>query len=385
MIPYPNQPFDFGYSDTCNCIDEEYSQFFFNSDTIQAAFQLEPCEGDEPINLGFAGEVCYDGPVRFDAEPGFLNGAGLYRIRFNVPSYTSGSVEVTFGGNVIGTITGAGIQELWHDKSDAEEELGFFSTNFVGCIQFTIEFQIFKSDDNLFLVDNSGNIYDEFAKVRVGNSWVFSLPLPSVEGLVDCLDYRLGWFNGCNNYSQMMVSNTFRVTDEGVGCTVALSGCYPGNQLGWPAGFQPLARLKGRLYRPNYEGEIISSADSGGYRPISYAARRKTMQLGIDPLPEYLLDYVSVWVLFEQMYINGESWRVTDNELPEVIYTDGSDLGQWFFTVERVRQNVKVNICRPLATLCLEIPPPPNVGTPKQFMDDEFYEFQDDTSFEFQN
>jgi hypothetical protein len=390
MIPLPNQPIDFGYSDTCDCNDSDYTQFYSTQDRIQVAFKIEPCPGVEPIELGFQSNTCYDGAVREDFSPGVLAGAGLYQITFDVPSYTSGSVEVAFGGTVIGVINSAGQQTFYYDHPGGTPDMGFFSTNFVGCIRFTITFQILPTSQQAFIVDSNGDIIDEMNRFRRGDMLVFEFNAadypPST--FTDSCTYRIGWTNECNPYggnNPVFFSGSFVFVESPADCNVLLSGCYPGSQFGWPEDFSPSVRLSGRLKHPQYRGAIVKSIDSAGYETINFIDRIKTMVLAIDPIPEHITDFLSVWVGFEQMYINNESWRIVDPQFPEITYLDaGSDLGQLEIEVRRVRQLVKSTRCGNQIAPCEEIPPPPDQGPQKLFEDGDLFEFEDGQPFQFE-
>jgi hypothetical protein len=389
MIPLPNQPFDFGYSDTCECNEDQYTQFFSIEDKIQVAFDIESCPGFESITLGFQDLTCYDGEVREDFSPGALNGAGLYEISFQVTDYISGSVEVTYGGTNVGTINSNGNQSFFFDFPGGTPDISFFSTNFVGCIRYTITFTQLPDNQQAFLTDGQGNPLDLMNKFRRGNQLVFEFNAADYPPSFfdDTCEYRIGWTNECNPYATTPTnfSNTFKFLKDIDECTVALSGCYPGSQFNWPQDFSPLVRVSGRLKQPQYRGSITKSINSAGYESINFVNRIKTMVLAINPVPEYITDYISVWLGFENMYINGESWRIFDAQFPEITYLDsGFDLGQLEIEVRRVRQLVQSTRCNNMIAPCEEIPPPPDQGAPKQFQDEEDFMFQDFAPFLFQ-
>lgn len=391
MIPFPNQPFDFGYSDTCECNDDTYIQTFAPGDTIQAAFQLEQC-GEPTIEttiLSFAGAppesfegnvVCtIDGSYELTMDLSNVPVGFYYMVQINAESLEVGSVSAGIDGTPLGTITQSGVNTFFFEVDSPLTEIIFKAVGFTGCINFVLTFTPFPIDESLDLYSN-GEFVAEFDSVFSGNAQIFSLTLPETGGT-----YQLSWVDSCVEYSPRYFSGAFCIAEQS-GCTVTLSGCFPGSQLGWPAGFLPFVRLSGRLRHSQYTGTISKFTNSAGYSSIQFASRRKTMDLAIDQVPEYILDYISVWITFEQMYINGESYRITDSTFPEVSYLDkGSDLGQLVITVERVRQLFRVNRCNEAPTLCQEIPAPPNIGTQKQFQDGIDVEFQDGILYTFQN
>jgi hypothetical protein len=397
MIPLRNQPFDFGYSDTCECGANDFEQFFLKSDEIQVAFEIVPC--DEPFSTGanefdtFAGALSFNGSVVTFTGTGILQillpsgiQAGRYLIQFNVQSYTSGTLEIIIDGNTQATITPqVGLNSVWVDFQDNEPFISFQGNSLNAVIDFQITYQFYQSNQELYLVDSGGNEITDFNKFYRNNYVVFGGVPFNLLSLTDCL-YRLRWLTDeCNPYSGFSYSNYFKIVDsQDSECTVALSGCYPDYQFGWPKDFEPLVRLQGRLAQPQYTGEIVISRDSAGYSTVNYLDRVKTMQLKLNLIPEYILDFISVWIGFENMYINGQSYRVTDNSFPEVIYTDATDLGQLDFTVQRVRQLVQRVNCFPALSPCEEVPPPPNMGIGKLFEDDEQFIFQDDNQFNFE-
>lgn len=398
MKPLGNQPFDFGFSDTCECGENEYEQFFFKSDTIQVAFEIEPCEGNESFETNdddfdvFAGALTFNGSVVTYSGTGALQiflpnplTAGRYLIQFNVLNYTSGTLSIVIGGVTQQTITPyVGINSVWVNFATDEPTITFTGNTLDAEIDFQISYQEYQSNQDLYLVDASGNEITNFDKFYRDNYVIFGgVPFSGLT-LTDCL-YRLRWVDECDEYPSFQFSNFFKIVDgDGDECTIALSGCFPGAQLGFPEDYEPLVRLSGRIARPQYTGEVLTSRDSEGYTRVNYLDREKTMQLLINLVPEYILDFISVWIGFEQMYINGQSYRIADDSFPEINYPDGTDLGQLEFTVKRVRQNIKRINCFALESPCDEVPPPPNLGTPKEFQDDEPFEFMNDEQFNFE-
>jgi hypothetical protein len=403
MKPLGNQPFDFGYSDTCECGENDYEQFFFTSDTIQVAFEIEPCEGNEsflPVFLAaqpgweIEGSIaCVTRPVLSYISWTWGLPSGYYKFTVNIQSITSGNVTFirqTGGIDIfIDTFSNLGNNEIYAFIPSGTTFILLRSNiggenDFVGCVSLDIETIEYPTNQELYLVDTGGNEITNFDKFYRDNYVIFGgVPFSGLT-LTDCL-YRLRWIDECDEYPSFQYSNFFKIVDgDGDECTIALSGCFPGYQLGFPEDFEPLVRLSGRIARPQYTGEILTSRDSEGYSRVNYLDREKTMQLLINLVPEYILDFISVWIGFEQMYINGQSYRIADDSFPEIQYPESTDLGQLEFTVKRVRQNIKRINCFALESPCEEVPPPPNLGEPKQFMDDDLFEFQDGEQYTFQ-
>ena len=414
MIPIKNQPFNFGYDESCDCNDTPYEQFFFDTDIIEIAFDMEICEGAESFE-----------PEFFSAQPGWqisdnracipnaLNSleyiawtwnrpAGYYSFTITLSDYQQGTITFirqTLAVDIfIDTFSGNGSITLYaFIPNDTQyilirSNIGGLNA-FVGCVSLVIEAQEFPTNQQAFLLDSANNIVAEMQLFRRENQLFFQVNLGDLT-LSQNVNYKLGWTDECSPYSYdnpEYFTNDFRIIlAEQQGCnpdcngTVALSGCYPGSQFNFPADFIPLVRVTGRLARPQYPIEFVKSRDSQGYTTINYSDRIKTMQLILDELPEYILDYLSVWVSFENMYINGQSYRITDNSFPEITYIDESDLGLVEFQVERVRQLVQRLNCTGLESPCEEVPPPPNLGTQKLFQDDVEFDFQDDVDFLFE-
>lgn len=399
MKPLKNQPFDFGFSETCECGQNNYEQFFFNTDQIQVAFELETC-GIEPFLLSSEDISTALGSVTINGElANFTSGgsvvlnlpnplpSGYYAIQVSIPSYTSGQISLLIDNVTIANFSSPGVFTIYTNIAQDEPAVQIGATSgTIASVNLQLQFQGYPQNQQAFLVDSGGNLVIDMDSFRRDNQIVFVLPLADLT-LTECL-YRIGWTNECDPYSfdnPVNFTNYFKISDPiDNQCTVGLSGCYPASQFGWPEDFTPLVRVSGRLAQPQYTGEIIRSRDSVGYTKISYSDRIKTMQLKVNLVPEYILDFISVWVSFEQMYINGQSYRISEDSFPEVIYPDATDLGQLDITVERVRQNVVRKTCNEAISPCEEIPPPPNLGVQKLFQDGEEFLFQDGILFAFQ-
>jgi len=400
MIPIKNQPFDFGYNEGCDCNESIYEQFFFNTDIIEVAFDITKCSDENDFNINeadfdtFSGALAFNGNVVTFSGSGALQmlfpnplAGGLYYLELPIQSYTSGSLEVVVNGTIRYTVTSAGLIGIWLTLANNEPTINFVSNSFNGVVNFDLFFSQFPTNQQAFLVDSANNNVAEMESFRRENQLVFQVNLALLT-LTEKCNYKIGWTNECDPYSfdnPEYFTNEFAIIPpESQGCTVALSGCYPGSQFNFPADFNPLVRLSGRLARPQYPIEFVKSRDSQGYTTVNYSDRIKTMQLLLDEVPEYILDFLSVWVAFENMYINGQSYRITEDSFPEITYIDESDFGLVEFQVERVRQLVQRLNCTGAVAPCQEVPPPPNLGAQKLFQDDVEFDFQDDVEFLFE-
>jgi len=400
MKPLKNQPFDLGFSETCECGENTFEQFFFNTDRIEIAFDLETC-GIEPFILSdedistALGSVTIDGQLALFTSGGsvVLNlpnplPAGYYAIQVTIPSYTQGQVSLLIDNVTIANFTSSGVFTVYTNIAQDEPAVQIGTTSgTIATVNLQLQFQAYPQNQQAFLIDAGGNLVAEIDSFKRGNQIVFNQELADLT-LSECR-YRIGWTDECSQYSfgnPVFFTNFFNIIPSTNECTVALSGCYPASQFGWPEDFNPLVRVTGRLAQPQYAGEIIRSRDSFGYTKISYSDRIKTMQLKVNLVPEYILDFISVWVSFENMYINGQSYRISEDSFPEVIYPDATDLGQLDITVERVRQDVLRKTCNEAIAPCEEVPPPPPflTGSGKLFQDGVEFLFQDGIGFNFE-
>jgi hypothetical protein len=86
-------------------------------------------------------------------------------------------------------------------------------------------------------------------------------------------------------------------------------------------------------------------------------------------LPEYVLDFLSILVYFDNFYVNGETHFPAEDSFPEVEYNDADDLGSISIDLIRKTGIVRKTVCVGVDADCL-----PSILN----LDEPFLLYQDD-------
>lgn len=139
---------------------------------------------------------------------------------------------------------------------------------------------------------------------------------------------------------------------EYTGCEYfRLEGCNGEGQLGFEfegTSFFPGIRLHGRKLRPQYTTDVDTFRYASGRWEVPYADRQKRWTFAFAQLPEYVTDFLSVLVYFDNLYINGQLYFPLDGEFPEIEYNDANDFGN--LELELTLKDSKVRKTRCIGT-----------------------------------
>lgn len=175
-------------------------------------------------------------------------------------------------------------------------------------------------------------------------------------GTVDSVTWNAPAFY---EYTCDLQSNTFKLADYEDNCTMIINACNNEDGLGFifnGSGFSPRLRLHAKLKQSAYASERNIYEDSLGTKRNVYYKRRKSKYLCIDLQPEYIHDFLSLAVGFDNLYIDGTSYFVEDEEY-SVEYSDASDnLGKVKILVsEKTQKTTNIN-CSDVQNVC-NLPP----------------------------
>jgi hypothetical protein len=151
-----------------------------------------------------------------------------------------------------------------------------------------------------------------------------------------------------------------------------LEGCNGENQFGFAfygSSFLPSIRLEGRRYQPQYDTDADLFRYASGRWHASYVDRRKRHTYYFGRLPEYVLDFLSILVYFDNFYVNGETHFPAEDSFPEVEYNDADDLGSISIDLIRKTGIVRKTVCVGVDADCL-----PSILN----LDEPFLLYQDD-------
>jgi hypothetical protein len=161
------------------------------------------------------------------------------------------------------------------------------------------------------------------------------------------------------NYVCDLTSNTFKLGDYSENCTLIINACNNEDGMGFVfdgSGFSPRLRLEAKLKNSKYTNERSVYEDSIGKKSVTYYSRRKQKILAVDLQPEYIHDFLSTLIGFDNVYIENETYFVDDDEY-NIEYSDASDdVGSVNLLVSKKTQNVKNTNCTDDENVCT-LPP----------------------------
>lgn len=150
-------------------------------------------------------------------------------------------------------------------------------------------------------------------------------------------------------------SNTFNIKDYSEDCTMQVNGCNNEDGLGFVfdgSGFSPRLRLEAKLKQAKYANERNVYEDSQGSKKNVYYRRRKSKNFCVDLQPEYIHDFLSLALGFDNFYIDNTAYVVEDDEY-NVEYSEANDnLGDVKILVSEKVQNVTNINCTDEENVC---------------------------------
>lgn len=100
-------------------------------------------------------------------------------------------------------------------------------------------------------------------------------------------------------------------------CTHLVNACNNENGFGFVfngSGFSPRIRLKSTIVRSSYKSERNYFEDSAGNKTVQYFKRRKVKEFRIDPVPEYVHDFLSTLMGYDHVWIATDEYFIEDDE-----------------------------------------------------------------------
>lgn len=154
-------------------------------------------------------------------------------------------------------------------------------------------------------------------------------------------------------------SNMFKIVDGD--CTHLIKVCNDKNAFGFVFNgslFTPNIRLKSRLVRGRYAAERESFEDSLGNKNTIYFKRRKSRELRVDSVAEYVHDFLSTIAGYDHLYIDGVEYFVDDDEY-SVSYASRNDIeAMTTINVSEKVQLVENKSCGNTSAYCATLEPP---------------------------
>lgn len=178
--------------------------------------------------------------------------------------------------------------------------------------------------------------------------------VPSIigSGTIDSITWNAPAFY---EYTCDQRSNTFKVGDYSDECTLLVNACNNEDGLGFvfeDSGFSPRLRLEAKMKTPRYPSERSVYEDSLGEKRNTYFKRRKAKYFCTDLQPEYIHDFLSLLMGFDNFYIDGTAYAVEDDEYTVEESESLDNLAKVKILVsERIQNTVNIN-CSSNQNIC---------------------------------
>ena len=248
-------------------------------------------------------------------------------------------------------------------------------------VEYSIEITVDFITEARLRLRIDGNNYGSFITTAGVTTIVFT---PTSSGNISLIGAQFGGLPSIIEISKVTLRAIYtsvqydRYSDvislgEYSGCEYfKLEGCNGENQFGFAffgSSFLPSIRLEGRRYQPQYDTDADLFRYSSGRWHASYVDRKKKHTYYFGRLPEYVLDFLSILVYFDNFYVNGETHFPAEDSFPEVEYNDADDLGSISIDLIRKTGIVRKTVCVGVDADCL-----PSILN----LDEPFLLYQDD-------
>jgi hypothetical protein len=286
------------------------------------------------------------------------------------------------------SVLGTGVTNWVIDPNLASIELGSGETAYLESVtevcegvEYSLEITVDAISNARLRLSVDGTLYGSpittagvttivFTPTSSGNVSLFGSQITGTPSLIEVSKVTLRAIYTSVNYDRY--SDVIAV-GEYSGCDYfKLEGCNGENQFGFAfygSSFLPSIRLEGRRYQAQYDTDADLFRYASGRWHASFVDRRKRHTYFFGRLPEYVLDFLSILVYFDNLYINGETHFPAEADFPEIEYNDADDLGTLSIDLYRKTGIVRKTVCVGVDADCL-----PSILN----LDEPFLLYQDD-------
>ena len=164
-------------------------------------------------------------------------------------------------------------------------------------------------------------------------------------------------------------------TNSATTCSIEFGGCFADTFI--MAGveldnrFLPTLRLSKdtggdpvvKLFKKQYVADFIKYRSSLGKNQINFFDVQNSYILRIERQPEFIFDFLfKMWVGFDNMTINGQAFRINDDQLPVIEWSDKTALGSVDIVVIPFQEKTRKVLCGFRNQVCSAVTPNPEVG-----------------------
>jgi hypothetical protein len=286
------------------------------------------------------------------------------------------------------SIIGTGVTNWMIDPNLASIELGSGESAYLESVtevcegvEYSIEITVDAISNARVRLSIAGDLYGSPITTAGTTTIVFT---PTTSGAISLLGSQISGTPSLIEISKVTLRAIYtsvrydRYSDviavgEYSGCDYfKLEGCNGENQFGFAfygSSFLPSIRLEGRRYQAQYDTDADLFRYASGRWHASYVDRRKRHTYFFGRLPEYVLDFLSILVYFDNLYVNGETHFPAEADFPEIEYNDADDLGTLSIDLYRKTGIVRKTVCVGVDADCL-----PSILN----LDEPFLLYQDD-------
>ena len=181
-------------------------------------------------------------------------------------------------------------------------------------------------------------------------------------------------------------------------CTTYLfEGCCGGGDIqfnfDFSGGFYPRLRLGNignhnstaggvRYFKPNYENDASQYRTASGLFRLGYADQVKTKLLRIERVPERVHDFLSILVIFDSFFVEGNRYVTPEGSYPAIDWIDADDLGTTELQLIDADISFRKIVCNNITATCEPTTPPiTDEDGAKAFETDEFFIYENGSFF----
>lgn len=176
-------------------------------------------------------------------------------------------------------------------------------------------------------------------------------------------------------------------------CTTYLfEGCCGGGDIQYnfdfSGGFYPRLRLGNignhnssaggvRYFKPNYENDASQYRTATGIWKLGYADQIKSKLLRIERVPERVHDFLSLLVIFDSFFVEGNRYATPDGSYSSIEWIDADDLGTTELQLIDADISFRKVVCSNFDASCQPTTPPIfDAQGAKAFEDGEFFIYE---------
>lgn len=166
-------------------------------------------------------------------------------------------------------------------------------------------------------------------------------------------------------------------------CLLKVSGCSQGEALGFNFNYQggvfaPFIRIEGVVEGPQYKVDGTIFQYKSGKTEAVYWDRRKTRSLIIDMAKEYVHDFLSIALGFDNLFVNGVKISPVDAEYPELNWDTTQAGASVVIPIQSQTQKLTKVRCSTVTNTCVPITQEDDYKIfedGNKFLYEDFYEF----------